>query len=116
MYDFYKNPPKSKEEVREWLHSWLQPIDTVEPPLVIGEDSFQEVYAFTRAFHIHSVFKHIYTGEYAWWVISRDTPVDTSTFPKQRFKTYQDLLNGVAEQYAIAWKLPPAPNQMSPPG
>lgn len=111
MYNFYGNPPKSKEEVREWLESWLQPIDTVEPPLVVGKDAFQQVYGFTRAFHIHCVYKSASTGDYAWWVISRDEPVNTSTFPKERFKSYEDLIDSVAEQYVIAWKLLPASNQ-----
>lgn len=106
MYDFYANPPRSKEEVREWLQSWLQLVDTVEPPLVIGKESFQQVYGFTRAFHIHCVYRNISTEEYAWWVISRDAPVDTSTFPKQRFKSYEELLDVVVEQYSVKWKLP----------
>lgn len=106
MYDFYKNPPRSKEEVREWLQSWLQPIHSVPPPLVVGKESFEEVFSFTRAFHIHSVFKNISTGEYAWWVIPNDSPMNTSTFPKQRFKTYEELLDGVAHEYSAMWGLP----------
>ena len=98
MYDFYAKPPKTKEEIREWLTTWLEPaFPTPTHPLEVNGENFIQELGFRRAFHKHCVFRSLKTGEYVWWVVSDDNP--PTPFPNRRFATYEDLLNTLVDEY-----------------
>lgn len=101
MTDFYKNPPKTKKDIRDYLTSWLQETDN-KSPLVIQGESFVVEQEFKRAFHHHCVFRSLLTNEYIWWVFE---DFDLEMFPKKRFATFESLLENVINDYYIAWKL-----------
>lgn len=101
MYDFYKNPPQTKQDLRDYLTSWLQTVDDVSPLIIKGEPFIQEK-GFRRAFHQHCVFRSLLTNEYVWWV-SED--FDLELFPNQRFSTYESMLENVINEYYVNWKL-----------
>ncbi len=103
MYDFYTNPPNSKQDLREWLTSWLVPPVPYPETIEYNGEKFIQELAFKRAFYIHSVFKNLSTNEYVWWVYSEDT--DVNNFPSTRFSTYEAMLEDVINNYYISWKL-----------
>jgi len=100
VYDFYGNPPKTKQDIRDYLTSWLQNVrcDT----LIIQGETFIQEKGFRRAFHTHCVFRNKLTNEYVWWVTE---DFDINFFPKQRFLTYELMLENVINDYYIAWNL-----------
>lgn len=101
MTDFYGNPPKTKEDIRNYLTSWLKPIEGMTP-LVIKNETFVQELGFRRAFHTHCVFRNISTNEYVWWVFEL---FDIELFPTTRYPTYESLLENLINYYYIAWKL-----------
>lgn len=101
MYDFYKNPPQTKQDLRDYLTSWLQNVGDVSPLIIQGEPFIQEK-GFRRAFHQHCVFRSLLTNEYVWWV-SED--FDLELFPNKRFSTYESMLENVINEYYVDWKL-----------
>jgi len=101
MYDLYKNPPKTKQDIRDYLISWLQKVDD-KTPLIINGEAFVRESGFRRAFHSHTIFRSVVTNEYIWWVF--EIP-DLDMFPKKRYSTYEALLEDVVNEYYIAWKL-----------
>ena len=103
MYDFYKNPPKTREDIREYLVSWLHEAECV-PFEIEGERFIQEL-GFVRAFHLHCVLRSEKTNEYLWWVFSRDSSEldKIKSFPMKRFSTYNKLLDFVVEEYYTKW-------------
>ena len=101
MYDFYRNPPKTKEDLRNWLSSWLQK-PSEEYFLTIHGEIFIQEYGFRRAFNIHSVYRSLSTNEYVWWVYENE---DIESFPKKRFSDFDSMLNHVIDDYYIRWKL-----------
>ena len=101
MTDFYKNPPKTKQDIRNYLTSWLEKVNDTAP-LVIQDDTFVQELGFRRAFHSHCVFRSILKNEYVWWVFEEFNLED---FPKKRFATYESLLENVINDYCILWKL-----------
>ena len=100
MYDFYKNPPQTREAIRDYLTSWLEPTSPQVPPMEIAGEFFIQELGFRRAFYIHSVMRNTITHEYVWWVFPDDAPTD---FPLRRFPTYDALLETVVEEYAVLW-------------
>ena len=101
MTDFYENPPKTKQDIRNYLISWLEKINDTSPLVIQGEAFIQE-WGFRRAFHHHCVFRSILTNEYVWWVFEEFI---LEEFPKKRFATYESLLENVIDEYYILWKL-----------
>jgi hypothetical protein len=101
MYDFYKNPPETKQDLRDYLTSWLQNVDDVTP-LVIRDETFIQEKGFKRVFHSHCVFRSLATNEYVWWVYEE---YDLENFPRKRFPTYESMLESVIDEYYVAWKL-----------
>jgi len=105
VYDFYGNPPKTKEDLRAYLTSWLQNVEDASP-LVIQEQGENETFiqekGFRRAFCNHCVFRSLLTNEYVWWVFEE---FDLKLFPTKRFSTYESMLENVINDYYIAWKL-----------
>ena len=99
QYDFYKNPPKTKQDLRDFLTSWLQ--NEVSQLTIQGETFVQEK-GFRRAFHNHCVFRSLATNEYVWWVYGE---LDVKLFPKTRFSTYDSMLEHVINDYYVAWNL-----------
>jgi hypothetical protein len=98
MYDFYANPPKTRDQIREYLTSWLQRAES--PPFEHNGEVFQQELVFRRAFHNHIVLRSVSTGEYVWWVYEDKA---TSTFPTRRFPSYELLLDTVVEEYYRLW-------------
>ena len=100
MYDFYAHPPETKQELYEWLTSWLEPCD--EPtPLDISGELFIPLQGFRRGFYIHTIYKSLSTNQYAWWVSEF---LDTNTFPQERYTSIDSLLESVLEDYYKRWK------------
>ena len=62
MYDFYKNPPKTKQDIKNYLTYWLQKADDTTPLVIKGETFIQEQ-GFRRAFYMHCVFRNIVSNE-----------------------------------------------------
>jgi hypothetical protein len=104
MYDFYANPPKNKADLREWLTSWLAPTPSATAFEHKGE-SFVQVAGFRRAFYLHGAFRNVATNEYAWWVVSDDQTENRTSFPTTRYPTYEAMLEGVINDYAVSWRL-----------
>ncbi len=101
IYDFYKNPPKTKQDLRDYLTSWLQNVYDTSPLIIQGETFIQEK-GFRRAFHQHCVFRSLLTNEYVWWVSEE---FDLELFPKKRFSTYESMLENVINDYYTDLKL-----------
>lgn len=99
VYDFYKNPPTTKQMVRDYVNSWLQNVEDA-PPLTIQDETFIQEKGFRRAFHQHCVFRSLSTNEYVWWVYQ---DYNVETFPKQRFPTYESMLENVVNDYYTSW-------------
>jgi hypothetical protein len=102
MYDFYAKPPKTKEEIREWLTSWLVPVPDAQTLNPGGEPFIQEL-GFRRAFYLHGVFRSLTTGEYTWWVISDEEVGCLDSFPTIRYPSYEAMLDSVVNDYFIRW-------------
>lgn len=101
MYDFYGNPPKTKQDLRNYLTSWLQKVPQ-QVPLVINNETFVQELGFRRAFYNHCVYRSLSSNEYVWWVFEEP---DENTFPIKRFTTYEELLDYVIDDYYTKWKL-----------
>ena len=101
MTDFYNNPPKTKQDIRNYLTSWLEKVNDTTP-LVIQDEAFVQELGFRRAFHSHCIFRSILTNEYVWWVFEEFNLED---FPKKRFATYELLLENVINDYYNLWRL-----------
>lgn len=103
MYDFYANPPQTKEDLREWLTSWLEKPAPEPIPLVEHNDEkFIQELGFRRGFYMHCVFRSLSTNEYIWWVFEEK---DLNTFPKKRYSSYDALLQDVIDGYYKSWNL-----------
>ena len=106
-YDFYENPPNSKQELRQWLTTWLQKIQEtpplVTPPLVeVNGETYVQELSFRRGFHEHHVLKNTISQEYVWWVFEQ---VNLKEFPTTRYSNYENLLESVIDDYYKSWKL-----------
>jgi hypothetical protein len=104
MYDFYKNPPQSKADLREWLTDWLQKPEK-ETIIQVNNEVFSLEFGFVRAGYSHEVFQSKDTGEYIWWVTENCNEIDSTKFPSQRFPSYDALLDSVINSYYRSWKL-----------
>ena len=105
MYDFYANPPTKKEEVREYITSWLQDLKDPSPIDISGESFLQEK-GFRRAFHVHGVFRCLTTNEYVWFVCG-DFAFEKKRFAEaKRYPTYEAMLEGAVQETCINWKIP----------
>ena len=104
MYDFYGKPPKSREDLRAWLTTWLEPTND-EKEYSIKDEKYINELGFRRAFCMHSVFRNVVTNEYVWYVIEDTNVDDFKTFPKKRYPSYEKLIDGVVEYYYKFWKL-----------
>ena len=103
MYDFYNNPPQTKQDIREYLVSWLKPVDNNNMLVIRGERFVQE-FGFRRAFNYHCVFRSKITGEYVWWVSENE---DISNFPITRYRTYDSLIDAIVDDYYTRWNVQP---------
>ncbi len=106
-YCFYRNPPKTKEDLRKWLTCSLKNISADQQlPFEVEGETFVQEKGFRRAFHKHCVIRSLVTNEYLWWVFEPvDLQVDWSTFPKKRYATYESLLQNVIDDYYVLWKM-----------
>ncbi len=103
MYDFYGNPPKTKEQIREYITTWLAPTNDPRVHLINGKSYINEL-GFKRAFYVHSVFKTVDTNEYCWYVY----PCEQETFedfPVKKFPNFESLIDNVVDSYYIEWGL-----------
>jgi hypothetical protein len=102
MYDFYGNHPKTREDIYNYITSWLQ--DTNDQTIYkINYQNYMNEKSFRRAFYIHSVFKNLDTNEYVWYV-TPDTNVGTfNDFPQVKYETYNSLIENIVNDYYISW-------------
>lgn len=99
-YDFYKKPPKSKKDIREYLTTWLESSST-SVDICIENEIWKSVSGFRRGFCVHSVMMNVMTGEYAFHAAD-----DFDQFPNMgKSNTYDDLINEVVDKYAILWNI-----------
>jgi hypothetical protein len=102
MYDFYGMPPKTRQDLRDWLTSWLEKPDRPSLPLQVRGETYIQELGFRRAFHQHCVFRNLATNEYVWWV-SEDGDLDG--FPSKSYPDLEAMLSEVIQDYYIAWNL-----------
>ena len=107
MYDFYADPPETRDEIRKYLTSWLVPCN-IPTPLNISGESFLPLQGFRRGFYSHTIHKSLSTGQYAWWVSEE---CDVKTFPTKRYSSIEFLLDSVVEDYYVLWNSRRAMNQ-----
>lgn len=100
-YDFYENPPKTRDQIREYVTTWLEPTNDPTVYTISGE-TFVNEQGFRRAFNLHSVFRNVQTGEYAWHVSEAG---DFSNFSSTRYLSMEELVEGVVEEFYVLWKL-----------
>lgn len=108
MYDFYANPPQSREQVLEWLLSWLE-LNSGSPTVVHNGVTYVQERGFSRAFHTHIALRNSETGEYGFWVFETSDRDAFKTFPTEWFPTYDEMLHHQADVYTKAWGLPQSP-------
>jgi hypothetical protein len=104
MYYFYGNPPETKEDLREYLTSWLQKIENAQP-VELNDDTYIQELGFRRAFHMHEVWRNMRTNEYIWWVVPDTQEFNIRDLPSKRYNSYDDLLNNVIHEYARGLKI-----------
>ena len=105
MYDFYANPPQTKEDVREYLTTWLEEVKDLKP-IQIKEESFLQEKGFRRAFHVHGVFRSLSTNEYIWFVCG-DFDFSVSRLAEaKRYPTYEEMLEGAIQDTCSLWGIP----------
>jgi hypothetical protein len=102
MTDFYENPPKTKQDIRDYLTTWLQKTGYEEPDLEVNGEKFIQELSFRRAFHNHFVYRSTSTNEYVWWVVE---DAELIPFPKKRYAKYEELLENVVNDYYVGWGL-----------
>jgi hypothetical protein len=103
MTDFYKNPPKTKEDIENYLRSWLQPIENGKKHLYKG-NTWTQKYGFCRAFQIHGVYANDITNEYSFHVDECDWKENLEpNFGV--YDTFDNMILGVSELYFKLWKL-----------
>jgi hypothetical protein len=102
IYDFYKNPPNTKHELRKYLTSWLQKSPDNTSLLEVNGQNYVSEYGFRRGFHTHCVLKNTTTQEYVWWVSEY---MDLETFPTTRFINYDNYWKSVIDDYYKSWNL-----------
>lgn len=103
MIDFYKDLPNTKEDIENYLRSWLQPIDNGIVHFYNGKE-WKQKYGFRRAFHIHGVYvdettnHHIFhVDEFKW---------KDNTAPNfGEWIDFDYMIRGVSEIYYKLWKL-----------
>lgn len=103
MSDFYKNLPKTKDDIKNYLSSWLQPIDNGTPHIYEGCE-WKHKYGFKRAFHIHGVYVNEKTNEHIFNVDENEWKDNT----EPNFGIWSDfdsMIIGVSELYYKLWKL-----------
>jgi hypothetical protein len=102
MYDFYNNPPKTREDIYNYIISWLENTNDFTV-YEINNQRYVNEKMFRRAFCIHSVFKNLDTNEYIWYV-TPDTNIGTfNDFPQVKYETYESLIENVVNDYYILW-------------
>ncbi len=105
MYDFYVKPPETKEQVRDYLTSWLEDLSGANPIDINGEFFLQEK-GFRRGFHVHGVFRSLSTNEYIWFVCG-DFAFEKKRFAEtKRYPSYEAMLEGAIHETCALWKIP----------
>ena len=106
MYDFYKNPPQTSKDVKEYLTSWLGKVildEAVEPIVDLNGTIWFLTHEFRRAFNIHQVYSDegnrfaFHVDESGW---------DGKTTPNMGiYSSWIEMIDGVTAKYVVAWKL-----------
>ena len=106
MYDFYKHPPQTLDDVKEYLTSWLAIVqdDNAEPIDFQGDEWFQ-THGFRRGFMKHQVFSESKNHRFTFHVTEEGGWDGTKEPNMGVYDSWIDMIDGVAMKYAIAWKL-----------
>lgn len=107
-YDFYNNLPNTKQDVYDYITTWLETYyDKKE--IIINNEKWIMTEGFRRAFYNHFVFKNLDTLEYAFHVFEYDIWGDNDEkegFPNfGRYKTYNEMIEGIVNKYVKAWNI-----------
>ena len=102
-YDFYAHPPTTKEQVREYITTWLEPI-TDATPVDVNGDIYKPVSGFRRACYIHTIYQNVTTGNYVWYV-AEDSVTDYAGWPTVSYSTMEQLVDAVIKQICSQWRI-----------
>ena len=103
MVDFYNNLPETKEDIENYLRSWLQPIENGTKHIYNG-NAWTQRYGFCRAFQIHGFYVNDITNEYLFHVDEYEWKENV----KPNFGVYNNfdsMISGVSDLYLKLWKL-----------
>ena len=104
MYPFYENPPKTKQDVYDYITTWLQPVPDDSNTIIYDNREWTPIKGFRRASSIHCAYKCLSTGEYMFHVDEFDwTPTTTPNFGIH--KDYDTMIDSVVSRYTKLWKL-----------
>ena len=98
-YPFYEKDVTSKQEVMQYLTTWLEKVD-LESLMTYKDHTYQQLQGFRRAFVIHAVFVDPTSGKYLF-AVKDDT--DHETIVCESELSYDDLLDKVADHYCHLW-------------
>ena len=105
MYDFFNNPPKTREDIREYITTWLEPCVSKDIYNLKNNESFESVSGFRRAFCIHTLWKNCATEEYAWTFSEKPEEINDESFMNNRVPDYNSAIEWFVEYFYKAWKL-----------
>ena len=103
MVDFYNNLPETKEDIENYLRSWLQPIENGTKHAYKG-NTWTQKHGFCRAFQIHGVYVNDITNEYLFHVDEYEWKENV----EPNFGVYNNfdgMISGVSDLYVKLWKL-----------
>ena len=103
--NFYQNPPKTHTEIVEYLTSWLEIIPDSSRVHLYDNRQWIQTHGFTRAFHIHAVFKSD-TDQYCFHVKDKNEPDDVIFIPNMGvYDDWESMIQGVATLYSKSWNV-----------
>ena len=104
MYNFYKNPPQTLDDIKDYLNSWLVPVlDDSVTPFDFKGTQWRQTHGFKRGFCMHQVFSN---GESRFAFHVDDEDWNETDDPNMGiYDSWSEMINGVAMKHAIAWKI-----------
>ena len=103
--NFYQNPPKTHSEIVEYLTSWLEVVPESSRVYLYDNTEWKQTHGFTRAFHIHAVFKND-ADQYCFHVQDKNETVNESFIPNMGvYKDWDSMIQGVATLYCKSWNI-----------
>ena len=111
MYDFYGNYVHSKNDVKLYLRTWFKktPFQSQHEERIYKGVKYYQIVGFCRAFYFHMILINPDTDEFIFLCENNKSsvPEDLSCIPAihGKFKTYEDIIEKIADFYCICWKI-----------